>query len=189
MPVKIPVLQGVVTFLGRRSKRERLVLYWTIFFVFLTLVDRLVFSPLTARIRFLNKEIEAKETAITQALHMLGQKERILSESAKYAVFLAAAKSEEEQFTIILKEIESLANKASVYIIDMKPGGVRAEESFKQFMANVNCEGEMAQLVRFMYDIESSSKMITIEKYQLSPKSPESKQTLCSMTIVKTALP
>ena len=47
----------------------------------------------------------------------------------------------------------------------------------------------MEQLTGFMYDIESSSRFLIIEKYQIEPKSKDFSVAECSMTISKIVLP
>ncbi|PIQ86101.1 MAG: hypothetical protein COV73_05065 [Candidatus Omnitrophica bacterium CG11_big_fil_rev_8_21_14_0_20_43_6] len=40
-------------------------------------------------------------------------------------------------------------------------------------MINLNCEAQMEQLVNFMYNMENSSSLLSIEKYQLAPKAKD----------------
>ncbi|MCM8757859.1 MAG: type 4a pilus biogenesis protein PilO [Candidatus Omnitrophica bacterium] len=94
-------------------------------------------------------------------------------------------KPSEDDTTSILKELERLANKSGVYIVDIKPAGLRQEGNFKKYVINLSCEVQMEQLVEFMYNIESSHKLLTIERYQISPKSKETSIASCTMTITK----
>jgi Tfp pilus assembly protein PilO len=89
----------------------------------------------------------------------------------------------------LLKEIESFANKSSVYLVDMKPAGLKPSDSSKKYLISLNCEAQMEQLSDFMYNIENSNKLLTIEKYQISPKSKESSVVRCSMSIAKIIMP
>jgi pyridoxal/pyridoxine/pyridoxamine kinase len=130
-----------------------------------------------------------RETAIRRNAHVVIQKDRILSEVAKYNSFLSSAKSEDEEATSFLKEIENLANKSSVYLIDMKPAGVKDLGSSKRYLLNLNCEAQMEQLTDFMYNIENSNKLLAIDKYQISPKSKESSIAKCSISISKIVIP
>ena len=177
--------QALYTFLSHLSKREKVVVYATAFFISLMLLDRMIISPISGKINSLDKEIQAKESDVKKNLRILAQKNRILTESAKYSFFLAGSKSEEEEMTFILKEIENMANKSSVYLIDLKPGGVKTVGSSKKYAVNLTCEAQMEQLTEFMYDIESSDKLLTIEKYQIGPKSKESSVARCTMSISK----
>jgi len=184
--IKIKELYRILT---RLSKREQFILYVAIFFIALTLLDRLIIEPIFSKMQELDKEIKEKESAIRRNAHILAQKERIASEVAKFSSFLGISKSEEEETTSFLKEIENLANKSSVYLVDMKPAGLKDMGSSKKYLVNLNCEAQMEQITDFMYNIENSNRLLTIEKYQISPKSKESSVAKCSMSISKIVIP
>jgi Tfp pilus assembly protein PilO len=137
----------------------------------------------------LDKEIREKESAIKKNIRIVSQKDRILTESAKYSSFLSTSESEEEEMTSILKEVEIIANKNSVYLFDMKPASSRNIGASKKYTINLNCEAQMEQLTEFIYNIENSNKLLTIEKYEISPKSKESSIAKCSMSISRIAMP
>lgn len=187
--MKIPKIQTFYTFVSHLSKREKIIFYAAISFVSLTLLDCLIISPIYSKIKSLNEEIQERESNIKKNLHILAQKDRISSEITKYTSFLSSAESEEEEMTSLLKEIEGLANKSSVYLVDMKPAGLKPTGSSKKYLISLNCEAQMEQLSDFMYNIENSNKLLTIEKYQISPKSKESSVVRCSISIAKIVMP
>lgn len=187
--MKLPNIQQIYGGLSHLPKRQRFVLYFAASLVLLVVIDRLIIYPVSSRINSLNKEIDEKEAGIKRDLRILSMKDRIVNESSKYSSFFYSAKSEDEENTILLKEVESLANRSSVYLIDIKPAGVREAGNAKKFLINLNCEAQMEQLVDFMYNIENSVQLLIIEKFQISPKSIESSVARCTMTVSKIALP
>ena len=179
-------LKALTKLLASLSKKEKIVLYVAVFFVLLSFLDRLVVYPIYSKIKSLNDEIKEKKYSIVKSLRILEQEKRISSEVTQYAPFFTKTKSEEEDTTSLLKEVEALANKSSLYIVDMKPGGMREEkDKTKKYIVNLTCEGQMEQLMDFMYNVENSSGLLAIEKYQISPKSRETSVAQCSMTIYK----
>lgn len=186
MKVKLQQLQ---VFLSHLSKREKLIFYSAVFFVSLTLIDRLVVSPISGKLKSLDDEIKEKHQAIAQALRILSQKEKIAAASAQVGAYKTDPKSDEAEMTSLLKEIESMANKSSVYLIDLKPAGFKGSGLSKRYLINLNCEAQMEQLVDFMYTIENSNRLLTIEKYQISPKSKESTVAKCSLSLSKLSVP
>ncbi|TBR17344.1 hypothetical protein EPO66_02900 [bacterium] len=182
-------IKELYAFIGRMSKREKAVFYAAVIFVSVMILDRIVISPITGKMRALDNEIRQKETSIKKNLHILAQKDRILMEGAKYAMFLNSSKSEEEEMTSLLKEIENIANKASVYLIDMKPVGVKTSGLAQRYEISLSCEGQMEQIVDFMYGIESSRELLVISRYQVSPKSRESSVAKASLAISKVVIP
>ena len=178
-------LEPLLKFLSRLSKREKYILYAAVSIVSLTLIDRLIVVPISQKLHTLSSQIEKTEQAVRQDLHILAQKDAIEKDKAKNATFLIGGKSEEEQITSILKEIEVLASASSVYLIDMKPAGNKAVAASTKYMVNVNCEADMSKIVEFMYSLENSSKLLTIERFQISPKTRDSSTAKCSITIAK----
>jgi hypothetical protein len=178
-------LEPIQKFFSHLSKREQAVFYITIIFVSLMLIDKLIVGPIFSKIDTLNRQIGEKESAIRRNVHILSQKDRISAEISKYGNFLKAPKTEQEDMTVLLKEIESLADKSSVYLVDMKPSGVKEEGSSKRYSISLSCEAQMEQIVNFIYSVENSSSLFMIEKYQISPKSKETSVAKCSITISK----
>jgi len=184
--IKFPDIQKFHKLLSTLSINEKRLLYVAIIVVGLFLLDRLIISPIYNKISSLNKDTQTMETGIKRNLRILAQKERILTEVQNYKSFLSKEASDEEITTSFLKEIEELANKSSIYIIDMKPSGIKEERSkIKKYFINLNCEAEMEQIMAFMYSVENAPSLLSIEKYQISPKPKESAIAQCIMTIAK----
>ncbi|MFH1640545.1 MAG: hypothetical protein ABIA66_01140 [Candidatus Omnitrophota bacterium] len=182
-------IKSLSSLIPRMNKRGKRIFYIAVFFVSALFLERLIIYPIYYRIKTFNKEIRDSEAEIKKNLHIVSQKDKISKEKDTYASFLIKAKSEEEEVTSILKEIEELANKASIYLEDMKPGGTKAVDSNIKYMLNLNCEAKMEQLIEFMYSIENSNKLFSIEKYEITPKSRDTSIAKCSMSISKISIP
>ena len=98
-------------------------------------------------------------------------------------------RSEEEEAVFLLKEIEEIANKSSVYVIDIKSAGLQKGDLLEKFLVKLNCEAQMEQLTKFFYDLESSKKLLKVEKYDIKPKTEGSSVVRCALTISKGVLP
>jgi len=180
--IKIQIFHA---FFSKLSKKEKKLFYAAVIFISLALFDFLIISPVFSRMNSLDKEISDKISGIKKYSHILSQKDRIAAERDKYNSFLTSIKSEDEEITFLLKEIENMADKNSVYLVDMKPVESRGEGQQNKYLVSLNCESQMEQLVSFMYSIENSARLLTIDKYEISPKSKESSIVKCSMTISK----
>ncbi len=178
-------IKNIIAFFGHLSPRERNIFLLAFFFIFLAIFDRLLISPILSNLDNLNKEIKDTETNIKNNLRILAQKERILGESKRYASFLRSSKSEEEETTSLLKEVEHLANSSSVYIVDMKPLSLKEIGNLKKYAVSLNAEAPMEQMVNFLYRVENSDKLLIIERYQLSLKSKESSLVQINLVIAK----
>ncbi|MDD5553619.1 MAG: type 4a pilus biogenesis protein PilO [Candidatus Omnitrophica bacterium] len=178
-------LKAAYAVFSHLSKREKLILYVAAAFFSLMLLDRMIIFPISHKMMQLDKEIREKKSGIGKNIRILAQKDRILAEREKLTPLLGNLGNPEEELTPLLQEIETMANKSSVYLVDMKPAGIKSSGPYRKFVINLSCEAQMEQLIQFMYDIENSSKLLSIDKYQIGPKSEESSIAKCSMTISK----
>jgi hypothetical protein len=183
--IKLPKLQKISAILMRLPKRQRVFLYVAVSFVSLFVLDRLIIRPIYLKILSLERAISERITGIKKNMRILALKNEILSESAQYAPYLHGIEFGEQEVASLLKEVESLANKSSVSIIDIKPQGVREFGSAKAYLINLICEAQMEPLIGFMYDIESSNNLLLISKFQINQKSRESSIASATMTIYK----
>jgi hypothetical protein len=176
-------LKSAADILLKFSKREKAVFFITAFFVSLTFIDRLIIAPISLKIRSIDNGIVDSELAVRKNLRLLKYKDRILAERKKYESFLSYVLDPEGEVTAILKEIENLASKSSVYLVELKPSSVKNESKSELHMFTLSCEAQIEQLIDFMYGIEGSSRLLSIEKYQISPKTKDSSLVKCNMTI------
>ena len=182
-------LQAISKKITGLSARERAVFHLSVAFIFLMLLDRLIISPISSQIDALNKETQQEEAMIKKNLRLLAQKDKIVAQSSKFESYLNSSLSQDEEVTAMLKEIEDLANKNSVYLIDLKPGEVKQSGATRKYLINLSLEAQMDQLTVFMYGVESSDRLFTIEKYQIEPKARESSVARGSMIISRVAPP
>jgi len=184
MPIK-----SIVSFVSRLSKRERAIFYATVFIVVFFLLDRLVLSPILSKIGELNATIQSQEDAIEQSLLIVTQEERIKGESGQYASYLSTPQAEEKEITAFLKEVENIAKKSSVYLIDIKPAGQNVDGTSTRYFAKLNFEAQMEQVFHFFHSVTNYEQLLKIEGYEISPKSEGASVVTCSASISKAIIP
>ena len=182
------MIRQLTDFYAKRSKRERLVLGLTFLVVMILLVDRLIVEPVFSKARLIDNQIRDEETAIKKSLHVLLRKDQISKESKEYEAFSVEAKNSEEEMTALLKEIEVIANKSSVSLLYVKPGTTEENGGIKKYSASLECEAQMPEIASFFLSVESSLKLLQIEKYEIQPKNKESSIARCTVTISRTVL-
>ena len=182
------MIKKLSEFYVRLSKREKLILAGTSLVLAALFMDRLILTPARYQIKLLDTKIRDEENAIRKSLQVLLRKDQITTDVKRFAVFSMDVKKPEEQMTSFLKEIENIADKASVSLLYVKPGNEKEGEETKKYLANLECEGQMEEIVSFFYRIEDSVNLLEIEKYDIQPKSKESSVVHCVMTVSKMAL-
>ena len=182
-------IKKIYTLFLKFSNREKTILYAAVAFVLVMIVDRLILNPVLFKLQFLDAEIELKSAQIQADLHVLAQEARIAEATKRYAKYSIKDLSVGEITTLLLKEIGDLTNKASVYLINIKPAGIKGEDLYKKYYVDLSCEAKMDQIIEFMHSIESSNSLLKIEKYNINPKEEDRTISRCTMMISKTAIP
>ena len=185
----IKQIQAISAFVSKLSKREKTVLYGAAVFVAIAFMDRAIVGPIVSRTVELDKSIADKRLSIERDLKMLAQKDTIEKRKAAYRAFSVAETTPEQDTSLLLKEVETLASKSSVYLADMKPQDPRTEQEFKKYLVNVNGEAAFDKIIDFFYNIENSKKVLKIEKFNLGVKSKQDSTLKFSLTISKVVLP
>ena len=135
-------------------------------------------------IHSLDKRIQDTQTNIQRSIRLLGQKDQILKEAEHYAPYTESSKSEEEETLALLKHVQELANQASVNLLYSKPaGGGNDINERNVYRVNLECEGQMDQLISFFYAVENSKLLLRVEKYSLQATTKGSSVIKCSAVI------
>ncbi len=175
--------------ISRFSKREKAVFVAAIVFVSLSFLDRVILSPILKKMELYSQEIKATEYDMMKNSKILQQRARIEAEEKKYAEYSTIARTDEEETAALLREIERLASRSSVYLNDLKPSGIQGEGLVKKFRVNVSCEGDMEKIILFMHSIEDSHMIMQITAFDMGPKSARSKINRCDLLISKIVIP
>lgn len=180
---------SLIVFLSRLKTRERVAFYVTVLIVGLMLLDRLLLSPIFAKMEELDKKVEFQEDLIRTSLMISMQEKKIRDESELYTPYLSEPASEEQENTTFLKEIENFADEAVVYLVNIKPSGKKEMGTSTQYFLKLDFEAQMEQVFKFFHNIEHSDKLFKIESYQLAPKTEGSSIVTCSLSISKVIIP
>ena len=175
-------------FYVKRAKSEKRILFVTFLVLGFAFVDRVIVLPIVMSLSSLSNSIRDQEANIKKSMNVLLHKDTILSDSKEYMAYSVEAKNPEEEMVGLLREVESVAEKGGVNLIFVKPGTVKDENGIKKYYSNLECEAPMEQVATFFHQIESSTKLLKIEKYQIQPKSKDSSIARCTVSVYKTVL-
>ncbi|MDD5348457.1 MAG: type 4a pilus biogenesis protein PilO [Candidatus Omnitrophica bacterium] len=169
------------------SPKEKFFLYCAAIVIAGLVLDAAILRPFVRRLDVLSKETAELKTRTIGDLTLLRYGDRIQKQRADYSSYLTNVESDNEEFAVILKEVETVATKAVISILDIKPSGVKETDPVKKYVVNVSCEGTMEKLMEFMYSIETAPRLLFIEKYELTPKSKDTDLVKVTMSIGKLA--
>jgi len=154
------------------SKKEKYLSFAVIILTLSFSLERLLFHPLAAKLDTLNQEIESEELRLKKALTLQGQKEEILKEYEKYKHYLKIeASSREEVVAKLLKQIEMMARKSKVSLVDIKPQPQpKKMGDYRKYNIEIDLGASMDEIVDFFYRLQESGLLLRVEKFSLSSK-------------------
>ncbi|MFH1476427.1 MAG: hypothetical protein ABIH24_02890 [Verrucomicrobiota bacterium] len=171
------------------SAKEKIGLGLGIAIALLALFDRVVFGPLNAKFHYLNREIRLAELDLCRDLRSLDEKDATTMEFQDYAKYMKQMGSDEEEMARFLREIENLAHKSSVNLLDVKPQMPQSKDLQKQFAVEVEAESNMPAIIMFLHQLNTSDCLLRSEKIALKLVQKEKSLLRASVLVTKIVIP
>lgn len=174
---------------SKLSRRDRTALFVCVLIVLVVATDRLIVSGIHSRLKSLDVRTVDEESSIKKSLRVLLRKNQVAAEARQYAGYAVKARSSEEETTAFLKDLETMAGQANVSLLYVKPAAAaKSEAAARRYVATLECEGRMEEIVSFFYRIESFPGFLRIEKFAIEPKNKEATIVRCGVTVSKMML-
>lgn len=159
-----------MNFLTHLSRRERIILYLCIIIIISAVFYSLVIEKIIKIWSDLNLKMAKAEKELYKNYRLIRKEKDISSEYEKYISYMKVKEGGEETASSILMEIETLARKNNVITTDIKPLGVKRIDFYEKYMFEVSAEASIKFLTKFIYNMQSSSKILTVEYLSLTAK-------------------
>ncbi|MFH1199369.1 MAG: hypothetical protein V1650_04355 [Candidatus Omnitrophota bacterium] len=156
------------------SSKEKLGLAIAAIFILVVFLDRAIIGPINNRVKEINREIHLSEKQLERYVRQVRHKGLISQEYAKYKQQIKKVGTDEEETVRILAEIEALASKLGVRLVNVKPRPCLQIELGKEYSVEVEAEADMGALANFFYQLNASEQLLRIEKLSLVSKDKNS---------------
>ena len=176
-------------FLDRLSIREKWLLYAGIAVILGIAIYIIAVEPIWTEWQDLNRNIFAKERKLLKNVKILAQKDRITSLYNKYASSIKMKGSVEEETAVILREIENIARSTNINITDIKPHRVKNMDFYKEYYIELEAEGNVANLAKFIYELQSSDQILKVRHLRINPKAGGGDTLKAYMIVTKILIP
>lgn len=168
------------------SEKEKKVLYIAVVLVTLALLDRLFLAPASEKVKAIDEEIKQQEIVIQRDARFLGYKDKILKESQDFEKYFSAKTADNDVVNAeFLSTIEKLATQFNVVLAKSNPSKVNVNKQFIEYTAELECSGEMKNIISFMHAINSTEDLLKITKFNMTPKKGTEQEVIVAMTISK----
>lgn len=175
----------MLDFIAKLSKKEKLGLSIALVFIMIAFMDRLVIKPVKNRVDRLNHQIQVAEEELKLDIRNLNEKRAISREYEKYTQYVTKAGSDEEEVAKVLAEIEGLARKSNVHLVDITPQAPQEVDFYKEYAAELEIEGTMDSVVKFLYQLNNSTLLLRAQKLRISLRTPGSSDVSALILVTK----
>lgn len=154
------------------SRRDRNLLVFMSVFVAVALFYQFIFQPAMERGRGLTQRREAKEVELKKAQRAVRGRARLERDLMEVKVRLNYAKDrlpEAKDVPALLKQIEKIAKDSKVDVLkSLRFDTTEEAEFYRTIPIQLSMECNSKALARFLYQIETSSRLLDIEKLRIS---------------------
>ena len=171
------------------SAREKKWFYGAVIIIAGVLVYIFVVEPIWMKWKSINEEISSKEMKLIKNMKILAQKDIIGKLYGQYAGNIKMKGSAEEETATILREIENIARASQTRITDIKPQKIKDMEFYKEYYIELEAEGQISNLARFIYELRNSAQMLKVRHLRLNPEGSKSDQLKGYMIVTKILIP
>jgi len=170
------------------SQKEKIGISIAGLILLLAVVDRLIYAPINETLEKLNRETQITEKKLIYSLNNLSQKEFITNEYQKYGLEIKENSSDDEKTASMLSEIERLAKKSGASLVDIKPQPTRNIDFYEELIVEVNVQGSMEDLVKFLHYLHDSPLLLRTQNLHLDLKDKNSPTVEALIKVTKISI-
>jgi hypothetical protein len=181
-------LNDLVARFSKLSPRQRRLVYVAAAIVGLAVLERVIYAPISHRFYELDQEIVAKENQLRRNLKNLATREEVLKAYAPYTAYVSPAGSDEETTGRVLKEIEELARKSGLALLNVRPKPATKVDVGKHYPVEVELDTQMGPLIKFIHGLHGSKQLMRVKQLRLDPKGGRGPQVKVYLLINKSVI-
>jgi Tfp pilus assembly protein PilO len=140
------------------SKREKNIFIIAIIFIAAALSCNFIFKPCIEKWQSLNKEILIKKARISKDIRLIERGDTIIRE---YNIYTKPA----QNITMILNNVENQADSLGIKTSNIKPGQAIERSFYKEYNIELQIEGEMKDIVKFLSALIKTPTLAALKKF------------------------
>ena len=173
-------------FISSLSDKEKKYFYISAFFVMLALFDRFFLSPIMDRLNLIDEQIAQEKASILRDEKFLLYKDKIMEEASALKKYFTSDKNDPDIINAeFLSSIERLATEHRVNLVKSNPLPPKEEAGYYEYYANLDCTGDLKDIINFMYAVNTSDDLLKIVSFTFTPTRGANGKINATMTVSK----
>lgn len=146
------------------------------------------FGPWWRHMQHVRHEIAGLERQIDSHRRLLSRKEIVSAQIAAYEGRLRLAGPKETEVAALLREVESLGGQSGVTLGEVKPLVTEDSGPYQARAFEVQCEGTLPEIVRFIYGLQTSASLFAVDQAAVDVKEADSARLKATMRLTSLAI-
>jgi Tfp pilus assembly protein PilO len=138
----------------------------------------------------IKEEIKAQQASILQSekdlrryAHTVRSEKTIEQRLKSYENLLKQKESDEQEMTKVLSDIEAVADKVSIKIINMEPQKIKRVDFYNYFSVDVQAEGPLKKVCEFLYALESTTNYFYVDELRIEKYAARADTLKCQLVV------
>ncbi len=161
------------------SKREKTILYATLFLGFVALVFEFIIVPFEAELDRLNQSISKKSALLKRYSSMVARGEDIASLYESYKKTFQTGADAEVVTVNLFKDIRNAANKFGLSIEGIKPLSSDTGKEYSVVSLDVELVGDFTSIFKFIHHLEKIPSFTRVLSFRVSPMGRNVRKLRC----------
>ena len=165
------------------TQREQSILVVSIIIISMYLFYSVLYRPWTAMLDGYAQEKEKDRRILTKNSKVILHAERITKIYDKYFDLFQQKKSDEEQMSGIISQLEAIATEMHLHFSEIKPRKVKKAEFYNIFSVSLAMEGNFPTIVEFIYKLQTPPYLFNVEEIRLEKNLPQDNSLQAGLVI------
>ncbi len=164
-------------------QREKIIAIISIIVMSLYLVYNSVYRPWRGMLEVYDQENEKDQRILAKNSKLILQAKSITDVYDQYFDLFQQKRSEAEQMSTIISQLEAIAAEMHLHFSEIKPRQVKKSEFCNIFSVSLAMEGNFPKIVEFLYKLQTQPHLFNVEEIHLEKNLPQDNFLQASLVI------
>lgn len=146
------------------TKRERSISVICILLVVSYIGFNGIYKPLSERLEFLDQKAVVLQEQLKKNEGIIQSAKAVEKDYTETIGRFKQTKSNEQEMSAILSEIEQVARQLGLQIADLKPQRVKTDANFNRFSVSLTISSELDNIIQFLYELQREPHFFNVEE-------------------------
>jgi hypothetical protein len=173
-------------FYAKRTPQEKLLLYVALTCVVIFVFDLVILKPSMEKLKQMDEGIQVKTNGIKRFIRFLAYKDKILNHYKTLDRYETSENVEETEVMLNFdRTVEELAVQNNISIKKLNRDDVVYKKGYLEYYSSLECEGKQDDMLRYMYQIDSTDNMLRIVKFNMTKEKATPEGVTASIKVAK----